>query len=87
MWITQPVSPNPRLYVDETPRRLASFGCGRFLLNSLLGVFVGLFVWRNDGRRREILATLWNISDVWQLQTPGAYSSDHAILAGQYAHS
>jgi hypothetical protein len=40
---------------------------GIFLLNLLLGGFIGLFIWRNYGRRYEIIATIQNVAECTRL--------------------
>ena len=74
-------------WLASNPPTTRSGQWGVFLLNLLLGVFAGLFIWRNYGRRQEIISTLSNVADVWKLRTPGALLSDRALLAEPYGHS
>jgi hypothetical protein len=60
---------------------------GIYLLNLLLGCFIGSFIWRNYGRRNEIIATLQNVAEVWKLTEPGVYLEDRALFAETYRYS
>ena len=60
---------------------------GIFLLNLLLGVFIGLFIWRNYGRRYEIIATIHNVVRAWKLNVPGEYLEDCPLYAEIYRYS
>ncbi|MBW3571623.1 MAG: hypothetical protein KY467_10995 [Gemmatimonadetes bacterium] len=74
-------------WLAGNPPAARSGAWGIFLLNSLLGVFVGAFLWRNYERRREIVATIHNVVDAWELRTPGRYLPDRAVYTEAYRHS
>ena len=57
---------------------------GIYLLNLLLGGFIGLFIWRNYGRRYEIIDTLKNVVRVWELTVPGMYLEDRPLYPEPY---
>jgi hypothetical protein len=60
---------------------------GIYLLNLLLGGFIGSFIWRNYGRRHEIITTIQNVARVWELTVPGVYLEDRPLYAEPYRYS
>jgi hypothetical protein len=60
---------------------------GIYLLNLFLGGFIGSFIWRNYGRRYEIIATIQNVVRVWEHTVPGVYLEGRPFYAEPYRYS
>ena len=74
-------------WLAEHPPGTRSGAYGLYLLNLLLGVFIGLLIWRNYGRRYEIIDTLKNVVRVWELTVPGVYLEGRPLYPEPYRYS
>jgi hypothetical protein len=77
----------PATWLAAHPPDTPSGAWGIYLLNLLLGGFIGSFIWRNYGRRHEIITTIQNVARVWELTVPGVYLEDRPLYAEPYRYS